>query len=295
MTRPLRGLDGPRRNGFRRSQLPIDNLNHPAIRRIPRLAHRSERDAGRTFFTEGVRFVSEALANNARVDSLVVCPRLLNSPHGRRALHAARARGLPVHEVTPHVWQRLSLIGDPQGIGATIRQQWTPLCEVDPCRTPLWIAVEQVNSPGNLGTLFRTCDAVGASGAICIGSLIDPYDPNVVRATMGALFSQRLVRVTHAEFARWKRTSGFNAIGASPHAGTDYRQAGFHRPTILFLGCEQRGMTPEQESLCDQIVRIPMRGRADSLNLGVAGSILLYEAYNQRHPVIRQTPAAAKV
>ena len=271
----------------------IDNLNHPALRRIPRLAHRRERDASGLFFAEGVRFISEALANNAPIDLLVTCPRLLTSPHGRRVLRTAESRRIPHVNVTPNIWERVSLIGDPQGIGAVIRQRWTPIANIR--RGSLFIAIEQVNAAGNLGTLLRTCDAVGAAGAIFLGNTADPHDPAVVRATMGALFGLNLVRATHAEFSRWKRTSGFSAVGTSPHAALEYREADFRRPTILFLGCEQRGMTPEQEALCDQIVRIPMVGRSDSLNLGVAASILLYEAFGQRHPIASGPRQAARV
>jgi TrmH family RNA methyltransferase len=265
----------------------IDNPKHPALRRIPRLAHRKERDASRTFFVEGVRFVSEAFANRAEIDLLVTCPPLLTSPHGHRIVKAARARGLPILEVTASLWERLTLTGDMQGIGAVVRQQWTPFAQLSRSGAPLWVAVEQVNSPGNFGTLIRSCDASGARGAILLGPTLDPYEPAAVRATMGALFHTNFVRAGFAEFAKWKRYSGFAIVGTSPHAGLDFREADYRGPTVLFLGCERRGMTHEQEALCDQVVRIPMVGRSDSLNLGVAGSILLYEAFNQRHPLAR--------
>lgn len=273
----------------------IDNPKHPALRRIPRLAHRKERDASRTLFVEGVRFVSEALANNAAIDLLVACPRLLTSSHGHRVLKTARSRGVSVVEVTASLWERLTLTGDMQGIGAVARQRWTPVAEITQRGNPLWVAIEQVNSPGNFGTLIRTCEAAGARGAILLGPSVDPYEPAAVRATMGALFHTRFARSAHAEFARWKQTSGFSAIGTSPHGRLDYREADYRGPTVLFLGCEQRGMTREQEALCDEIVRIPMVGRSDSLNLGVAGSILLYEAFGQRHPVAVHPQATAMV
>jgi TrmH family RNA methyltransferase len=285
MTRPGCGSAGPRRNGFRRYYVLINKLNHPALRRIPRLAHRKERDTSKSYFIEGVRFVSEALANNAAIDLLVRCPPLLTSPHGHRVLKIAQSRSIPILDVSMPLWERLTLTGDMQGIGALVRQQWTPIADLTPRGNPLWVAIEQVNSPGNFGTLIRTCEAAGARGAILLGPSVDPYEPAAVRATMGALFHTQFARASHAEFARWKRTSRFTAIGASPHARLDYREADYRGPAVLFLGCEQRGMTREQEALCDQIVRIPMVGRSDSLNLGVAGSILLCEAFNQRHPL----------
>jgi len=139
-----------------------------------------------------------------------------------------------------------------------------------------------VQSAGNLGTLIRSCAAVGAAGLMLIDSSADPYDPGTVRATMGALFSQRIVRATAAEFRAWKQRHGCTLVGTSPAGAEDYHEMDYPERVVLFLGSEKKGLSPDEQAMCDRMVRIPMVGDTDSLNLGVAGSVLLYELFNQR-------------
>jgi RNA methyltransferase, TrmH family len=139
-----------------------------------------------------------------------------------------------------------------------------------------------VRSPGNLGTILRTCEAVGGAGAILIGDGIDPYDPATVRATMGAVFSQRFVRTGFRELVGWKRQTGIRLVGTSPLAVKNYRAGDYRGPLILYMGSERKGMSPEHQALCDEMVRIPMVGRADSLNIAVATGVMLYEVFHQR-------------
>ena len=139
-----------------------------------------------------------------------------------------------------------------------------------------------MQSPGNLGTILRCCDAVGCAGVILLGKATDPYDPACVRASMGALFTQRFVRCTPEEFMAWKQKHGCLLVGTSPHAGDDYQKATYPAPVVLFMGSERKGLPPEFQTLCDRMVRIPMIGSSDSLNLAMATSVLLYEVFNQR-------------
>ena len=139
--------------------------------------------------------------------------------------------------------------------------------------------LSQVRSPGNLGSLLRTSAAIGAGGFILLGQQIDPYEPGLVRATMGALFKQTLVRTNIEHFRRWIQTHRPAVIGASPDGVVEYDQVRYTRPTVLLLGHERSGLTAEQRALCEQIVRIPMVGDTDSLNLAVAGSLLLYAVF----------------
>jgi TrmH family RNA methyltransferase len=139
-----------------------------------------------------------------------------------------------------------------------------------------------VRSPGNLGTLLRTCLAVGARGVLVVGDA-DLYDPACVRATMGALSSLDVVRVADvAELRALARRSGARLVGTSPDARIDFRKTDYRGTTIIAVGCERRGITRAMRDACDVLVRIPMRNVIDSLNLAVAGSLVLYEAYAQR-------------
>src|SRR5207245_8395225 len=132
-------------------------------------------------------------------------------------------------------------------------------------------------NPGNLGAILRTCDAVGCAGIILLGDTTDPYHPAALRASMGAVFSQRLVRAQLDEFARWKREHGYIVVGTSVTAEQEYRQVSYPAPLVLLMGSERLGLSAEQQAVCDMLVRIPMVGTGDSLNLAVATRGVLYE------------------
>lgn len=142
--------------------------------------------------------------------------------------------------------------------------------------------LETVRSPGNLGTLIRTSEAVGGAGFIFIGKRIDPFDPDVVRASMGSLFTQNFVRTNLSTLDRWMQNHNCSAIGASPDGIADFHQFNYPHSTLLFLGEERQGLTKQQQDLCQHLVKIPMVGTVDSLNLAVAGSLLMYEVYRNR-------------
>lgn len=277
-----RSREVPMAIGAPKQSLPIANWKDPRLSAVRALRQRKERERSGLFFAEGVKFLSEAVAANAEIQTLVVAPHMLSNAWSQKMVRHMKRAGIEVLEVTPDVFQSLSLADEPQGVGMVVRQRWHALDEVGHISGLCWLAFETVRSPGNLGTILRTCDAVGASGAIFIGNSIDPYDPALVRATMGAVFSQRFVRATGAEFARWKQRSGIRLIGTSPSALKDYRAVCYKQPVVLYMGSERKGMSAEHQALCDEIVRIPMCGRADSLNLAVATGVMLYEVLRQK-------------
>jgi RNA methyltransferase, TrmH family len=170
----------------------------------------------------------------------------------------------------------------PQEIAAIARQRWEPLPETRLVAGLCWVALETVQSPGNLGSIMRTSEAVGGAGILLIGGAIDPYHPAVVRANMGTLFAQRLVRTSPAELAPWKQRHGGLVVGTSPGARTDYREVRYEPPVVLCMGWERQGLSRRVYTLCDVTVRIPTVGASDSLNLAVATGVMLYEIFNQR-------------
>jgi TrmH family RNA methyltransferase len=261
---------------------PIDRRNHPTIKHIRRLQARTERERTGRYYIEGVRFVAHAVQQHVPIDSLVVCPSLLVHPFAQKLVRRLRKAGVPTLEVTPGVLHSLALVDDPQGMGAVVRQRWLPPEHMRPDQGLCWIAVETVQSPGNLGTILRTSEAVGGAGLILIGDGVDPYDPATVRASMAALFGQQFVRMPAPEFAAWKARHGWLLVGTAPSAAVDYRQVAYRAPTVLLLGGERKGLPPELQALCDVMVHIPMVGQSDSLNVAVAAGVLLYELFNQR-------------
>jgi TrmH family RNA methyltransferase len=257
---------------------PLD----PRIRAIQALRRPEERLRTGLFVAEGVRFLARAVQHRAAVETVILSPPLAESRLAHELAERLHEQGAALYTVTPEVFRALSLAEEPQGIAAVIRQPWTPLDRADPAAGLCWLALEGVKNPGNLGTALRSSEAVGASGLILIGAETDPFHPACVRASMGSLFHQRIVRAGVKQMLEWKRRHGVQIVGTSPAASCDYREADFTRPTVILMGSERKGLTGAAQSLCDVTVRIPMRGETDSLNLGVATSILLYEAYRQR-------------
>ncbi len=144
-----------------------------------------------------------------------------------------------------------------------------------------------MRSAGNLGSLIRTSEAVGGAGFIFLGDRIDLFDPHVVRASMSSLLKQRVVRTHHQELHHWIQQHSLQVIGASPDGDLDLHQSSYISPVLLLLGEERKGLTQNQRELCDRLIRIPMVGEADSLNLAVAGSLMMYEVFRSNYPCKR--------
>lgn len=256
-----------------------------SLEHVRALRDRRARERTGTFFVDGVRFLVAAVDAGATIDGIVVAPKMLKSAIGQMLARRLRARGVPELRVDPATYASLSTSHEPQGVGAIVKQAWVDLDSLAAEHGACWLAIEDVRSPGNLGTLLRTSEAAGASGLIALGRNVDPHDPGSLRATMGAIFTRRLARASPESLAAWARRHHVLVVGASGDAPLDYRQVSYSRPVVLLLGAERKGLSPASRRACSVTVRIPMVGRTDSLNLAVAGSVLLYEVWNQRHPV----------
>jgi RNA methyltransferase, TrmH family len=252
----------------------------PTLTRIRKLqSDRRYRDEHRLFFVEGVRNFVEAIDWRFSVETLLYSEKLLTAPLARKLVRQLKRAGAPFCRVSPEAFRSISHAERASGVAAILHQRVQALEQTRPDQFSCWTVLSHVQSLGNFGTLLRTSAASGATGFILLGPQIDPYEPVVVRATMGALFKQKLVRTNFERFRRWIETHHLPVIGASPDGEVEYDRVRYKRPTILFLGHERSGLTEEQRSLCRQIVRIPMVGGTDSLNLGVAGSLLLYAVF----------------
>jgi RNA methyltransferase, TrmH family len=253
----------------------------PTMSVVERLQReRRYRDSRGLFYIEGVRNFISAFDHHLSIDTLIYSEKLLTNPLTRKIVRRLKRSGVPFARVTPEQFRSISRAERASGIAAILRQRLLRLDRINLNDQCFWTALSEVRSQGNFGTLIRTSAATGASGFILIGDSIDPFDPVVVRATMGALFSQKLVRTSVEEFQRWLQRSSILVIGASPDGVEDYRDVGYMRPALLMLGGERKGLTDEQRGMCNRIVRIPMVERMDSLNVGVAGSLLMYEIFS---------------
>ena len=260
----------------------ITSTANPTIKLIRKLHEKKERLQTGLFYIEGLRIVIEALQQGAEVECLVVAPDLLTSEFGWQRVEEENRRGIQVLQVSQGVFTSLASKQNPQGIAAVVRQRWQDASSLRLASQDLWVALDSVADPGNLGTILRTNDAVGGKGVILLDNSTDPYDLTTIRASMGAIFSQGLVKTTFEQFLQWKQDHDYALIGTSDRASADYCQASYPLPMILLMGSERLGLSEEHMRACDQLVSIPMVGRSDSLNLAVAAGLMLYEIFNQQ-------------
>lgn len=252
------------------------------IKQIRQLRSPAERARTGTFYIEGIRMVNQALKANVPIVQGVVAPALLVGTAGEQTHNRLRAANIPLLEVSPKLFASISFKENQQGIGAVVQMQPGSLADWPLSNDGVWVALDGVGNPGNLGAILRTCDAVGCTGVILLGETVDPYHPTALRASMGSIFSQRLVRTTFTEFLAWKQRHGVTVIGTSPAAAQDYRSIHYQTSFVLLMGSERMGLSPTQQAACDLLARIPMVGTSDSLNLAVATSIMLYEVFFQQ-------------
>src|SRR5215467_9865235 len=182
----------------------ISSSANSRIKHIRSLRHRQEREQTGLFFIEGIRLVTEAVQLGAEIETLVVAPDLLKSSFAQEIVRAQQEHGTPCLEVTADVFTSISVKEGPQGIGAVMRQRWESLEQLRLSNKDYWVALDAAQDPGNIGTIIRTGDAFGSAGLILLGNAADPYDPTALRASMGAIFSQHLVKASFTDFARWK-------------------------------------------------------------------------------------------
>jgi len=246
---------------------------------------RRYRDQHRLFFIEGVRNFVEAVDHKFPIETLLYSEKLLTAPLARKFVRQLKRAGVPFARASPEAFRSVSRAEHASGVAAILHQRIQTLEQIQPDRLACWTVLSEVQSLGNFGTLLRTSAAIGGAGFILLGHQIDPYEPVVVRSTMGALFKQTLVRTNVERFRHWIQTHNLSVIGASPDGVVEYDRVRYTRPTVLLLGNERSGLTDEQRSLCQQIVRIPMVGEVDSLNLAVAGSLVLYAVFRSGNVV----------
>jgi len=260
----------------------VTSLANPIVKDIRGLALAKNRKASGRFVAEGLKLVADAVTAGWAIDTLVHASAVAGQPLVARLAATCRAQGGSVIAVSAAVLAKISRRDNPQTVLGVFRQQLMPAGAIKPGADDLWIALERVRDPGNLGTIVRTADAAGASGVILIGDTVDPFSMEAVRATMGSVFHVPLARTTPAEFAAIARGWPGAVVGTHLAGKTDYREARYKTPVLLAMGGEQAGLSPEVAGLCRTLVKIPMAGKADSLNLAVATGIMAFEIMRAR-------------
>jgi RNA methyltransferase, TrmH family len=257
--------------------LTIASHANPRIKAVRALAQAKTRRETGQFVVEGLKLITDALARDWPVAALIHQADAIEQPAIAKAAATARARGADIIGVTPDILAKIARRDNPQTVIGVVEQSLTPIGVVAPGPQSTWVALERVKDPGNLGTIIRTADAVGAEGVILVGPSVDPFSIETVRATMGSIFHVPLVRVTEVEFLALRSRWPGGVIGTHLAGDTDFRAGDYRAPVLLMMGNEQSGLSEQLAAACDSLVRIPMAGQADSLNLAVATGVMLYE------------------
>lgn len=256
----------------------VTSLANPIIKDLRSLTIKKFRDQQKSFLVEGLELVQDALAQGWSIKTLIVAKSAKGKIDYEPVAARCFARGGLVLEVTEKIMGSISRRDNPQLVMAVFEQRYQDLQSVKFAKEDVYIALDRVRDPGNLGTIIRTADAVGAKGVILVGDTTDPFSLETVRATMGSIFSVPLFRQKENEFINWSKQFKGLIVGTHLKGSVDYRRVDYQaQPVVLLMGNEQQGLPDSLVEACTKLVRIPQAGRADSLNLAIASGIMLYE------------------
>ena len=256
----------------------ITGFSNPTVKFLRSLREKKHRKASGKFLAEGLRLLTDARECGHLPEMLVMAER--RDPHPLLdALQADVLRaGGEVIETSTDILGKITGKDNPQAVAGVFAEFDTSLAAIDRSAAKIWLVAQALRDPGNLGTMLRTGDAVGAGGLILIDDCADPFSVEAVRASMGAIFTQKVALARWEEFLPWLRGGPGQLVAASLRDAVDYRTAPYAAPCFLMVGNESRGLPEDYETACDLRVTMPMKGRADSLNAAVAGAVLAYEA-----------------
>lgn len=262
----------------------LTSLQNPKVKQVVRWRDRPERDDSQVVLAEGYRALVRALAGGYPLKEIFVCPEMFPAEkhHEEELLRQWAGRGARLIRVAPAAFAKMCYRDRPEGllgVGPQIHRGLKDLKHVD---NPFYLVAEQIEKPGNLGTIMRSSDAVKVDGLILCDSRTDLFNPNVVRASTGNLFTLPVAEATTQETIPWLKQQGIRILATSPHVDTLYTQVDLTKPVAVVVGAEQFGLTKPWIQQADLVVRLPMLGEADSLNVSTATSILLYEVVRQR-------------
>ena len=258
----------------------ITSLSNPLIKRARALHQKKARLESDTFLVEGIHHVGEAIEAGWEVESILYAPELLTSTFARGLIARLGARPQPV---SVSVMESLAEKDNPQGVLAILHKKQTRMEELKHSAAPGAQKIQRAaalvapQDPGNVGTILRTLDAVGADTLFLLDGGVELYHPTVIRSSMGTIFWKPVIQTSFDEFVQWARQGNYQLIGTSAHGDVDYQTLVPQTPWILVLGNEQKGLSSAQTNACDVAVSLPMKGRVSSLNLAVAAGILLYQ------------------
>ena len=254
----------------------VTAFSNPTVKRLRSLRDKKARREEGLFLAEGLRILAEARDSGRLPEIVAFSAEGARHPLAAEIIAATEAAGGDAIETDPDILSKMSGKDNSQMLLGAYRQPSTALERIDRSKAPLWIVAQALRDPGNIGTILRTGDAVGAGGLILIDESADAFSVEAVRASMGAVFTQEIATARWPEFIQWLRSGEGQLVGTSLKATHDYLDADYRRPCFLLIGNEQQGLPGDYEAECDLLVKIPMAGRADSLNAAIAAAVMAF-------------------
>jgi TrmH family RNA methyltransferase len=254
----------------------VTAFSNATVKLLRSLRDKKARREEGLFLAEGLRILTEACDSGRLPEIVAFSAEGAKHPLAAEIITATEANGGDAIETTPDILSKMTGKDNPQMLLGAYRQPDTSLERIGRAAAPLWIVAQALRDPGNIGTILRTGDAVGAGGLILVDDCADPYSVEAVRASMGAIFTQQVATARWPEFIAWLRSGEGQLVGTSLKARQDYLAAEYRQPCFLLIGNEQQGLPAGYEGECDLLVKIPMAGRADSLNAAMATAVMAF-------------------
>jgi RNA methyltransferase, TrmH family len=259
----------------------ITGFSNPTVKYLRSLRDKKHRKRAGQFLVEGLRLLEDARSMGRIPQMLVMAEGNARAVAGHevlaRMVSAVAAAGGEIITTTPDILSKITGKDNAQSVAGVFEEWDTSLAQYDRTAAPIWLVAQALRDPGNLGTMMRTGDAVGAGGLILIDDCADPFSAEAVRASMGAIFTVPVAQARWEEFLPWLRSGTGQLVAASLREAVPYRGAPYQAPCFVLVGNESQGLPEAYEAACDLRVTMPMHGRADSLNAAVAGAVLAYE------------------
>ena len=264
----------------------ITAVSNPRIKSIRALSQKKHRDQSGTFMVEGLKLVRDAFEKGWEIETLIYAGSSELSQMLSDLAAKIRVAGGDILEVNEKVLTSITRKDNPQMVLGVIRQKWSHAPESVDDPTTVWIGLDRVRDPGNLGTIIRSADSAGAEGIMLIGDTTDPFSLEATRATMGSIFNVELVRFDVESFLKWRGSWSGLVVGTHLEGAVDFRTVDYqNQPVLLMMGNEQQGLPDELAECCDKLVLIPMHGAADSLNLAIATGVMLFQMGKRLPPI----------
>ena len=260
----------------------ISSLQNPAVKSLVKLRKKRERDSSGLILIEGTRELCSALKSGIVIEDIFICPSLAENEEREKLSAELDRRDIRQTEVTPQVFEKLTYRGSSSYLVATARKKRYDLDDLDPGNLPFYLVVDSVEKPGNLGAIFRSADGAGTTGVLISDPVTDLGNPNVIRASLGTVFSLPSAVSPADDIIAWLKKNNIGIIATTPLGKLSYAEVDLTGPSAIIVGSEDKGLGEKWINACDLEVMLPMLGTADSLNVSAAASIVLYEALRQR-------------